>query len=269
MESWFLLNEDGAPGAENMARDEFLLTAAEARGGPPVLRLYRFTPPAITIGFHQDPAKALDLYSVRGSGIDVVRRITGGRALLHDGELTYAVAAPNDNHALGSGLRETCGRISEAIVAALRAVGVGAELSAGHSGYREEGLASPCLASASRYEITAGGKKIAGSAQRRTAAAFLQHGSILLAPASGGIVRFLKGDWKPLDGLITSVAEELEGGIGENALRSAIVEAFAEHFQISWRSFETTADDRRKIADTARLKREEMSGVLGREVQGR
>jgi len=269
MESWFLLNEDGAPGAENMARDEFLLTAAETMGGPPILRLYRFVPPAITIGFHQDPARVLDLDAVRSSGIDVVRRITGGRALLHDGELTYAVAAPNDNPALGSGLREAYGRISEAVVSALRAVGVEAELSAGHPGYREEGSASPCLVSASRYEITAGGRKIAGSAQRRTAASFLQHGSILVAPASGGIVRFLKGEWKSLDGRITSVSEELGGGIENGALRRAIADAFAERFRVAWRPFELTAVERKEISRSARQKREELSGVIGREVRGR
>jgi len=120
MDRWLFLDSGPAPGAENMALDELLLERAERDRGAPVLRLYSFDPPAITIGAHQDPLEILDLEAVRSDGLDCVRRITGGRALLHEGELTYCVVAPAGAAGFGNGRAETFMRISSALRAALR-----------------------------------------------------------------------------------------------------------------------------------------------------
>jgi len=225
MTGWFLIDDDPASGARNMAVDEFLLKKVEKEGGAPVLRLYSFCPPAITLGYHQDAARAIDIETAAADRLDVVRRITGGRALLHDGELTYSVTAPI-GPPFGKGLAETFLVIAGLIVSALRSAGIDAELgSARHAG-AESPMSSPCLVSTSRHEITTGGKKISGSAQRRTGGAFMQHGSILLRDGSERIERYLRGGWKGLAGMITTVEAETGDPGKERELRDLIIDLF-------------------------------------------
>ncbi len=134
MTQWLLIDDAPASGARNMAVDEFLLRRVENDGGAPVLRLYSFSPPAITLGYHQDASKAIDISAVGADGLDIVRRITGGRALLHDGELTYSVTAPI-GPPFGQGLADTFLVIAGVIVSALRRSGIEARLgSARHTG---------------------------------------------------------------------------------------------------------------------------------------
>lgn len=297
MEEWYLLDDGANPAADNMARDEFLLERAEKVGGEPVLHLYSFFPPAISIGFHQDPAAVLDLGRLRGSGIDLVRRVTGGRALLHDGELTYAVAAPLGSGVFDGGLGVTFLMISEALEAALRDIGVDARLlgsrrrtgggegagrwkisarrahhrgriSTAETGSGGEGPTSPCLASVSRYEIAVRGRKIAGSAQRRTRRAFLQHGSILLRPASGRIAEYARGDWRFLEGRITSVAGERGGAVNEDEVRTALKSAFSRRFSVRWKTISFSPEESREIERRARIKRDEFTRIMHAEVGG-
>ena len=115
MERWFLLDDNPASGARNMALDEFLLDKAERERMPPLLRLYAFDPPAVTIGHHQGSAHGLDLELLRRDGVEVVRRFTGGRALLHAGELTYCVVAGTDRPPFDTHLQASYLRISEAL----------------------------------------------------------------------------------------------------------------------------------------------------------
>lgn len=268
MNRWFLFDDEPFPGNENMARDEFLLERAECGGTEPVLRLYTFRPPAVTVGYHQNPNRILDIGSLRSDGIDVVRRITGGRALLHDGELTYCVAASLDSKIFGSGLHETFLKISGAIAMALRFLGVDACISDGryHSG--DGGLISPCLVSVSRYEVTAGGRKIVASAQRRTKSAFLQHGSILLTPASGGIAGYLNDGWDYLGDRITSVSEETGCGVDERNVRSALIAAFAELFSVGWEPFELSWENLEDIGRRRSEKRAEFCENPGNCMKG-
>lgn len=238
MERWFLLEDGPSSGAYNMAVDEFLLRRSEEEGARPVLRLYSFDPPAITIGFHQDPDKVLDMDAVRRDGIDVVRRVTGGRALLHEGEITYCVSAPSGRPPFAGGLRECFMKISQAIVGALERVGVNAEISGGRPARREGRDVSPCLVSVSRHEITAGGRKIVGSAQRRARGAFIQHGSILVRPASEKISRYLGGDWSSLADRITSVSAETGREPEAGEMESALRESFAIVFDTGWTKLE-------------------------------
>jgi len=276
MNRWYLLDDEASTAAENMARDEFLLERAGRTGGAPVLRLYSFDPSAVSIGYHQDPAVALDLAALGRDGIDLVRRITGGRALLHDGELTYAVCAPVGMSAFGAGLAGTFLAISNALTAALRALGVDAAVVGGrpapciggHAGPTGDAFAQPCLVSVSRYEITAGGRKIAGSAQRRTRGAFLQHGSILLRPASGRIVEYAGGDWPFLGSRITSIAEERGGAVDEGEVRSALRNAFAAQFSVRWEALVFTREESEELARRARAKRTEFRRIMAAGVGG-
>ncbi|PYP72870.1 MAG: hypothetical protein DMD36_01150 [Gemmatimonadetes bacterium] len=177
--TWHLLIEpDGRPGAENMAVDEALLDESDRTGGA-FLRLYRFSPPCLSLG-RNEPARArYDRAAITRLGITVVRRPTGGRAVWHEHEVTYAVAAPLA--ALGEGsVRDSSVAIHRRLAAALRSLGVAATLA---PRARAPGLgAGACFAALVGGEVVVDGQKVIGSAQVRLGGgrAFLQHGSILL-----------------------------------------------------------------------------------------
>jgi lipoate-protein ligase A len=157
-----------------MAFDDALLADAE-RTGRPTLRLYRWSPPCLSFGRNEPARSRYDRAAIERRGLDVVRRPTGGRAVWHDAEVTYAVTASVT--AFGT-LAESYRAIHARLAAALRALGAPAELApprrASHLG------AGPCFAAPAGGEVVVAGRKLIGSAQVRRGTAFLQHGSILL-----------------------------------------------------------------------------------------
>jgi lipoate-protein ligase A len=166
--------------AENMRRDRALLDAAEA-GAPPVLRLFRFVPHGITLGIHQRPERTLDLDRCRADGIPWAERPTGGRAIFHAEEWTYALATPIDDPEWGGNLREAYARASRLVLASLVRLGVPAEFASSSPAPDATGAGrDACFASAAAHELLLEGRKVAGSAQRRGTRALLQQGSILL-----------------------------------------------------------------------------------------
>jgi len=179
---------DGAcDGAANMARDTALLEAHRP-GDDPILRIYRWDPPTVTIGYNQDPA-GFDREAVAAAGFGLVRRATGGRAILHADELTYAVVGTSPGFLFGASLHETYMKINEALLAFLKDLGLDADISDGES--REQARGQVCFKSAGRHEISVRGRKLIGSAQRRRSDVFLQHGSILAGAGHLELVRFL------------------------------------------------------------------------------
>ena len=183
--SWhLLLDPEGHRGAENMAIDAALLAEAH-QSGRAFLRLYRWDPPCLSLGRNEPAARHYDRAAIERLGLDVVRRPTGGRAVWHEGEVTYAVAAPIA--AFGS-LREGYRRIHEQLAGGLRALGVAATLASDGPTVRLRPSGSPlgsdgpgaCFARPAGGEIVVGGRKLVGSAQVRQRTALLQHGSILL-----------------------------------------------------------------------------------------
>jgi lipoate-protein ligase A len=177
---------------ENMRRDACLLAAAESGAGP-VLRLFRFSPPGITLGRAQDPARVLDLARCERDRVPWAVRPTGGRAILHDQEWTYSFAAPL-THPDGAGsISATYARLSGLIVRSLARLGAPAALAPGARSARAGagGAFAPCFASTARHEIVLEGRKLVGSAQRRTARALLQQGSLLLGPGHERLADYL------------------------------------------------------------------------------
>ena len=175
----FLVDEP-QEGAFNMAVDEALFLSASEPPGLTTVRLYGFDPPTVSVGYRQTLEDAVDVASCRKLGVDWVKRPTGGRALLHQHEITYSVAAPLGARFRGFGVRALYDSVSAVIRSALTGLGVAldpAEPEAVRG--REPALQVPCLALPGRHEITARGRKIVASAQRRGRGAFLQHGSIL------------------------------------------------------------------------------------------
>jgi lipoate-protein ligase A len=179
--------------------------------------------------------------------------------------LTYSVVARTDGGPFGGHLQSTYLKLSHALAGALRILGVEAAVSAGRKGEGERVLARPCLDSASRHEITAHGRKIVASAQRRTKNAFLQHGSILLDPSSARITDYLKGDWGSIRDRVTSVIEETGRRIPSAAVRKAIVEAFERKFRISFEPLLLTAAEIEDLERRRASKREESRMLCGQE----
>ena len=164
----------GRPGWQNMAIDQAMLERAAA--GERWLRLYRWAPHCLSFGRHEPALRRYDRAKIGQLGLDVVRRPTGGRAVWHAEELTYALAVPGG--ALGS-LRQAYEEIHRLLLAALRRLGVHAEMAPGR---RTAGIdAGSCFASPAGGEILIDGRKVVGSAQLREGAGVLQHGSILLS----------------------------------------------------------------------------------------
>ncbi len=181
---WRLLITRGLDGATNMAVDEALAVAARA-DSTPVLRFFDWRPWAVSLGYHQDP-KEIDLDRCKVDGVDVVRRPTGGRAILHAEELTYSVIIPSGHRSFSPGISRTYRVISAALQRGLGRLGLSIDFAAArrHSPeFRARRKDIPCFASSARYEIQVGGRKLVGSAQRHYPGALLQHGSILIGPA--------------------------------------------------------------------------------------
>jgi lipoate-protein ligase A len=173
--TWRLLLTEPQTGAENMALDEALMARAR-RSGENVLRVYSWSEPTLSLGRHQ---RARDVYLpalAREHGVAIVRRMTGGRALLHHREVTYSVTAP----ATGDGsLHRSYSAINEMLVAGLARLGV--RVSPALPVARMPVPASaPCFEQPATGELVVNGRKLVGSAQVREDGALLQHGSILI-----------------------------------------------------------------------------------------
>ncbi|MFZ5624826.1 MAG: lipoate--protein ligase family protein, partial [Gemmatimonadota bacterium] len=170
---WSLLISPPASGARNMALDHALLDLAAGRGVT-VLRLYRWNPPCLSLG-RNEPARRYAPARIAALGIDVVRRPTGGRAVWHEHELTYAIAMPAAG--LGS-IADTVAMIHAIFADALRTLGLTATPAPRRPAARPD--AGACFAAPMGGELLIGGKKVLGSAQLRERGALLQHGALLL-----------------------------------------------------------------------------------------
>ncbi len=182
--TWRLLSTPPARGAWNMAVDEAILESAGRGASLPTLRLYAWTPACLSLGQAQ-PFADVDLARLRARGWDVVRRPTGGRAILHTDELTYSVIGPADNPILSGSVLESYNRLARALLAAVRGLDLPVEMKEGKAD--ENGATNPvCFEVPSTYEITVNGKKLIGSAQARRKEGVLQHGSL---PLTGDLSR--------------------------------------------------------------------------------
>jgi lipoate-protein ligase A len=185
--TWRLLNTGSADGATNMATDEAILTAVTEGESLPTLRFFAWQPPCLSIGYNQ-AVDEVDITECQQAGVDVVRRPTGGRAILHTDELTYSIVAPQSEPRVAGGVVESYRRLSAGLVRGLRLLGVDvAQAEARHG--QDADVSAACFDAPSAYEVTAGGKKLVGSAQVRRREAVLQHGSL---PLRGDITRICR-----------------------------------------------------------------------------
>jgi len=174
---WRLLVDGEALGPWNMGVDEALLSSAIA-AAPPTLRLYRWRGPWLSLGYGQR-LTAERLAACDGAGVGVVRRVTGGRAVLHGGDLTYAIAAREE--VLPPGLHASYELVATALRAALLDLGVDARPAPG-SASESRPRSFDCFSEPAGDELCSGGRKLLGSSQRRARGGVLQHGSIRVCP---------------------------------------------------------------------------------------
>jgi len=204
----------GRPGAEHMRRDADQLAAMQP-GDAPRLTLYSWSPPAVSLGFMQNAASLLDLDACGRAGVEVVQRPTGGRAILHWEEITYAIVAPSSDPRFGASLAESHARIGDCLAAGLQTLGIEAALSRPALDPGRRLLRAPCFASPGRAELLVRGRKLLGSAQRRTRHAFLQHGSLLVGPAHLRLIEFL------LDARDPAVRATMQAALGRDTVTVA------------------------------------------------
>lgn len=160
-----------------MALDEAILEAVGEHRVPPTLRFYAWNPPCLSLGYAQAVDDA-DRAALAREGWDLVRRPTGGKAILHMDEITYSIAAPTDHAVFANGVLPSYKRISLALISGLEKMGMLPEL---HDAEPPAAGSNPvCFQNPSAFEITVEGKKLVGSAQLRRARGILQHGSLPL-----------------------------------------------------------------------------------------
>ena len=165
---WRLIEDGPLDGKLNMAIDRAILTACERGQAPATLRLYGWEKPTLSIGYSQNEFKDVDKVQCEQKNIPIVRRFTGGRALLHQYELTYSLVAPIPHSLFPGNLTEAFGAVSKAVIASLKQAGVSQLEMVGKSQRGAGHIRSPaCFSASNHWEIAVAGKKLVGSAQRR------------------------------------------------------------------------------------------------------
>lgn len=190
---WRLIKDSYHTGFMNMAIDEAIMIAHREGLVPPTIRFYQWSPPAVSLGYFQDLKKEINVEACQDLGIDIVRRPTGGKAVLHDKELTYSFIIKESHPLVNDSILETYKKISGGIIRGLSYLGIKADLvplreklkstpsgNEAKSKIPHSDIESICFSVPSQYEVQVKGKKIVGSAQVRKREIVLQHGSLLI-----------------------------------------------------------------------------------------
>ena len=226
MNPWRLIITPPARGTWNMAVDEAILGSIGRGESPPTLRLYAWEPPCLSLGYSQ-PFADVDSARLQARSWEVVRRPTGGRAILHTDELTYSIAGSAEEPILAGGVLESYNRIAQALSLAVKDLELPVEMKEGKPA--EQGVSNPvCFEVPSTYEITVSGKKLIGSAQARKKEGVLQHGSI---PLTGDLARICQA--------LVFEDEEARENAAQRLLRSATTVESALGRAVAW---ETAAE---------------------------
>lgn len=272
MEEWRILPFRKAGAAENMAIDEAIFRETVRKKSSPTLRFYGWQVPALSIGYFQDYEKEVDAEACGQFGVEIIRRPTGGKAVLHEQELTYAVIAGSDSPLFPPDILETYRLISDCIAKGLSEVGIRAEMETDGRPAPDGALRASCFSFPARYELCVGGRKICGSAQTRSHGVFLQHGSLLLAfdPLRTCAVMLPHRDpGKEADRLrkaVTSVGEEAGCPVNEKDLCAALKKGFEQVLGIRFREGNLTPEEQR-LADEL-IARKYGGGCWNREGRG-
>ncbi len=235
MTSWRLIDTGPLDGPTNMAVDEALLACFDPERSAPLLRLYGWSPPALSIGRFQQAREVLDLERCVRAGVPIVRRITGGGVIYHADELTYALVCAPHQIPPAATVKESFRVLTAFLLRFYEKLGLHARYAVDH--YPEGtrlGVRTPfCFAGKESYDILAEGRKIGGNAQRRLKNAIFQHGSIPLVNRAAEGAEYLR---EPPAGIGESTAALGECGAGRDPeeLKELMAEAFRETFATEW-----------------------------------
>ena len=264
-ETWRLIEDGKADGAWNMAVDTALLESVEKGDSGPLLRLYGWDRPTLTIGRLQKTDSQINHAFLQQNGIPIVKRPTGGRALLHDDEVAYSVVAPSTSRLFGP-LRRFYENVTAPLKVALSDCGV--RIDPARPGIGPERSAS-CLASRTRFEITCNGRKITATAQRRLRHSALQHGAVTMTTDIEMTLSCF--NWR--DEREKEAARRATGGYDEHPpapapdserLRSAIVKAFEMLYGVSFHRSCLTCSEKQIAENVAEQAAESVAAPMAR-----
>lgn len=247
MKTWhFSVEPEPCRGSWNMAVDEVLFMKAQAEGST-FLRFYRWERPTASVGYSQDVRRVADVEYCRKHGVDLVRRVTGGKLVLHHREVTYALASA-EPETFGATLGESYRRISRGLMRGLELFGLAPSLAETSPEAYVKGT-MPCFAFPARDEVEVGGRKIIGSAQKRTGAAFLQHGSIPLE-SDAELLRAVARPGGGVEGAgMTSLAEAAGRPVAFEEAADHLARGLSEFFAVRLDPFVLSAADREAAAE--------------------
>jgi len=248
---WRLIKDSYHSGFMNMAIDEALMIAHREGLVPPTIRFYQWSPPAVSLGYFQDLEKEINIDTCQGMGIDIIRRPTGGKAVLHDKELTYSFIIREDHPLVNDSILETYKKISGGIIRGLSYLGIKAVLvplreklnnalssNENKSEIHHSDIKSICFSVPSQYEVQVEGKKIVGSAQVRKKEIVLQHGSLLIELEKDklfSVFNFPSAQIREKNKIrfkATSLEEILKKKINFSELSEILSRGFEEEFEI-------------------------------------
>ncbi len=219
-----------------MARDEAILRARIDGCVPDTIRFYEWNTPSISLGYFQSAEKEIALDTCINDNISVVRRLTGGRAVFHDKEITYSIIASENNPFISKNIKETFYSISKCILYGLQMLGIKAQIVSRPSNKIKE--KNPvCFNSTSWYEISVDNRKLVGTAQSKKNGIILHQGSILLDFDSEKNVKYFNFSKKNKQELITDFNENIAGiksflnkSIESNQVRNCLLEGFKKNW---------------------------------------
>jgi lipoate-protein ligase A len=242
--TWRLIRSPGADGATNMAVDEAILHAVASGDAPPTLRLYAWNPPTLSLGRGQ-AVEDVQRQAVEAAGYDLVRRPTGGRAILHVDELTYSVVAPEREPRVAGGVVQSYRRLSRGLVRGLELLGV-EDIVADERVENRDTEGPVCFEVPSDYEITVGGKKLVGSAQMRASGAVLQHGAVPLYGDIARICPLLSSHPDParVRARATTVERALSRRVSWDEAAAALAQGFTEALNLQLEPGRLTGGER-------------------------
>lgn len=240
LQTWRLIRDKSHDSFTNMAVDEAIAFACGEGKSPATLRLYGWKLPTISIGYSQK-VDDINLQYCKIAGIDIIKRPTGGRAVLHENELTYSVCSSIKNPLFPKNILKSHKKISEALLVGLKKLGIKPVL---HYKTRKQISRHPvCFYAPSIYELVVDGKKIVGSAQRRFKKSFLEHGSIPLELNRKKLTRIFKNQFSLATDKLESLYFENMAALNElaacryscNQVAENIIEGFKEYFEINFK----------------------------------